>query len=102
MDESRIQTILDWPVPKNQKEVMSFLGFANFYRRFIESYAKVVHDLTDLQKRGGFAWHENHQKAFVDIKRCFQPGIILVHFDPSKSILVKTDASNFAYAAIML
>ena len=38
MDSSKIQTIQDWPEPRKVKDIQSFLGFANFYRRFISNY----------------------------------------------------------------
>ena len=37
MDLEKIKSILEWPVPKSLKEVQSFLGFANFYRKFINN-----------------------------------------------------------------
>jgi len=49
-DPEKIATIKDWPVPKDLKELQSFLGFANFYRRFIERYAKRAAPITELLK----------------------------------------------------
>jgi len=47
-----IKQIIDWEVPHNVKKVQSFLGFANFYRRFIKSYSKICTSLTDLTRKG--------------------------------------------------
>ena len=52
MSEEVIKQIIDWEVPRNVKEVQSFLGFANFYRRFIKSYSKICAPLTDLTRKG--------------------------------------------------
>jgi hypothetical protein len=53
MEASRITAIREWPAPKNNiREVQVFLGFANFYRRFIYRYSRVVKGLTDLLKTG--------------------------------------------------
>ena len=52
MSEEVIKQIIDWEVPRNVKEVQSFLGFANFYQRFIKSYSKICTPLTDLTKKG--------------------------------------------------
>jgi len=51
MSNDKVQTVLDWKVPKSLTEVQSFLGFANFYRRFIQDYSKVARPLTELTKK---------------------------------------------------
>ena len=51
MDQTKVKAILDWPEPKNVKGVRSFLGLANFYRRFIKDYAHVARLLHDLTKK---------------------------------------------------
>ena len=50
MEYNRITAIEDWPAPKNIKNVQVFLGFANFYRRFIKNYAKKSAPISDLLK----------------------------------------------------
>jgi hypothetical protein len=51
MSEKKVATIQDWTPPKKVKDVQSFLGFANFYRRFIEGFSKVCRPLTELTKK---------------------------------------------------
>ena len=51
MDPKKLAGISDWPVPKNLRQVRSFLGFGNFYRRFIEQFSHVVRPLTALTKK---------------------------------------------------
>ena len=46
MDPKKIASILDWPQPRNVRDIQSFLGFANFYRRFIFGYSEIVLPLT--------------------------------------------------------
>ena len=48
MDLGKLSAVLDWEEPRNVKDVQSFLGFANFYRRFINNYSRIVGPLTDL------------------------------------------------------
>jgi hypothetical protein len=48
MNEGKIQVILDWPEPRNVRDIQSFLNFANFYRRFITRYSDIVVPLTRL------------------------------------------------------
>ena len=51
MDDSKVKAIKEWPTPKMVRGVRSFLGLANFYRRFIEEYAQVARPLNDLTKK---------------------------------------------------
>jgi len=51
MDEEKLSEVLEWPVPTKVKQVQVFLGFANFYRRFIKNFAKISKPLSDLTKK---------------------------------------------------
>ena len=51
IDPSKVEAVLSWPMPNTVKEVQAFLGFANFYRRFIEGYSRVAKPLTELTKK---------------------------------------------------
>jgi len=51
MDENKVQAIRDWPVPRRMKNVQFFLGFANFYQRFIHNYSALTHPLTQLTQK---------------------------------------------------
>ena len=65
MDPAKVSAILDWPVPKSVKEVQSFLGFANFYRKFILHYSALATPLTTLTRKGvKFTWSEQADAAF--------------------------------------
>lgn len=48
MDKGMVSTVLDWPTLKKVKDIQAFLGFANFYRRFIGDFSKTVHPMTEL------------------------------------------------------
>ena len=65
MDPAKVSAILDWPIPKNVKEVQSYLGFANFYRKFIHDYSSLVFPLTSLtRKTARFYWTPKAEGAF--------------------------------------
>jgi hypothetical protein len=48
MDSTKVQAIEEWPLPKSLKEVQAFLGLTNYYRRFVEGYARLAEPLTNL------------------------------------------------------
>lgn len=92
--------MVEWPVLTNVKEVQSFLGFANFYRKFIEKYSKIAIPLTELTKKDQkFEWSAEAQKAFDELKKRFTSQPILLSFDPEKPITLETDASDGAIGA---
>jgi hypothetical protein len=98
MQDSKVQAVRDWPQPTNVKEVRGFLGFTNFYRRFIRAYSKIAAPLTDLTKGDGkdFQWKPSHQQAFETIKEAILKEPVLAMPDPDKPYEVETDASDFA------
>lgn len=72
MCEDKVQTIKDWPIPKNIKEVQSFLGFANFYRRFIGDYSRIAGPLTALTRKDQvFSWNPQTNDAFNELRSRF-------------------------------
>jgi hypothetical protein len=82
MDDSKVKAIRKWPTPKTVRGVRSFLGLANFYRRFIEGYAQVARPLNDLTKKTiSFAWKEAQQTAFDTLKSRFTTAPILAYQD---------------------
>ena len=102
MDPGKTDAIRKWPVPQNVKQVQSFLGFANFYCRFIDNYSGIVVPLTRLTRKDApFVWDENVQQAFEGLKAAFTTAPVLVHFQPARKTVVETDASDYAVAAIL-
>jgi hypothetical protein len=102
MDPSKVQTIQDWPEPRKIKDIQSFLGFANFYRRFISDYSKIVVPLTRLTRKG-VPWNfsDAARKSFEVLKSAFTSAPILTHWLPDKQMIIETDASNYALGAIL-
>jgi transposase InsO family protein len=106
MDPEKVSCVLGWEVPKTVTDVQCFLGFANFYRRFIKDYSKVVTPLTRMTKKEGgkyipFIWGPEQQAAFDLLKKAFTTAPVLRHFDYDREIIVETDASDYVSAGIL-
>lgn len=102
MDPSKVKTVVEWRQPTNVKDVRSFLGFANFYRRFIKDYSKVALPLTELTKKDRvFVWTSSANQAFVALKRAFTSFPILVHPNHEKPFFIEADASDFALGSVL-
>jgi hypothetical protein len=102
MDPKKLQSIESWPTPANLKELQSFLGTANYYRRFVKGYSKTATPLTKLaQKDQPFKWTEEQEDAFQGIKERMTSAPVLRMMDPQRPITVETDASDFAIGACM-
>ena len=102
MDPKKVDTVVNWPQPANVKDIQSFLGFANFYRRFIYGFSKLASPLTALTKKGTpFEWSDKCQAAFEALKKAFTSDKVLMHFDPDRQIVVETDASDYVSGGIL-
>ena len=104
MDESKVRTVVDWPQPESIRQIQVFLGFANFYRRFIRHYSRVVSPLTDLLKgvsKGRVELPPAAVDAFNRLKKEFTTAPILRHFDPTLPTVIETDASDAVVAAVL-
>jgi len=51
IEEVKVKAVLDWPVPKLVKNIQRFLGLANYYRRFVKGFAKIVRLLYELTRK---------------------------------------------------
>ena len=102
MDPAKIKVIQDWPEPRKVKDVQSFLGFANFYRRFIPRYSDIVVPLTRLtRKNTPWAFSDEARKAFSELKSAFSSAPLLSHWIPDAPVIVETDASDYTIAATL-
>ncbi|KAJ8279320.1 hypothetical protein COCON_G00063860 [Conger conger] len=101
-DPKKVQAVTNWPTSVSRKHLQRFLGFANFYRRFIWSYSQVVSPLTKLTSTAmPFHWGPEAEGAFTKIKRLFSSAPILVHPDPTRQFVVETDASDTGVGAVL-
>ena len=72
-DPEAVEAVLTWKAPKTETQLMSFLGFANYYREFIMGYADKIYPMQRLMRNKGknFTWTDEAQVSFENIKREF-------------------------------
>ena len=98
----RIQTVLNWPVSKSNKELCSFLRLTNFYRHFVRNYADIAAPLTDLtSSKVTFTWSHQHQEAFDSLCQALTSPPILDYPTHDDCFILTTDASDVGIGAIL-
>lgn len=102
MDPQKVTCITGWEPCNNIKDVQAFLGFSNFYRRFIKNFSRKVHPLVHLtQKNVKFEWNAACKKSFKTLKDVFTDTPILRHYDPKRETFVEADASDYVSAGVI-
>jgi len=102
MSNDKIKIIQDWLELKKVKNIQSFLGFTNFYRWFIFNYSDIVILLTCLTwKDIPWKFDSSCQDAFNSLKKAFTSAPILTHWISNAQLIMETDASDYALAAIL-
>src|SRR6201994_4573026 len=103
MDPIKLKGIKEWPRPQTTKNIRQFLGFCNFYRKFINNYAHIAQPLNKLMRKSTkFEWNEEAQKAFLLLKEQFLKQPILLMVDENQPFELECDASLFATGAVLL
>lgn len=101
--QSKIETVLNWPVPSNKTEVESFLGFVNYHRDFVPDFAKKASSLYELTgSNKTFNWSDNQQEAFETLKKSMITAPVLAYPNSYDTFILDTDASNLAVGAELL
>ncbi|KAL0937059.1 reverse transcriptase domain protein [Colletotrichum truncatum] len=100
MSPNKIKAVQEWPTPENPKDILSFLGFVNFYRKFLKDYSKTILPLTELTKKNApWEWTDKQQKAFQEVKDKVTSEPVIQIPNPEKPFELETDASNEAEGA---
>ncbi|KAG1935783.1 retrotransposable element [Pimephales promelas] len=102
MDPDKVKAVVNWPSPDSRKALLRFLGFANFYRRFIRNFSRLAAPLTALTSpRTTFRWSDAAEAAFAKLKGRFVSAPILITPDPSRQFVVEVDAPEVGVGAVL-
>ena len=110
MDEDKGETVRNWNREKktengwlnNLIDIQQFLGFCNYYRRFIPKYSEKAEPLTRLTKKDEpSVWEAEQQLAFETMVTAFTTVPALRHFDHEREVLIETDASDYVSAGVL-
>ena len=97
-----MSAVSDWPIPDSRKQLQRFLGFANFYRRFIRGYSMVAAPLMALTSlKVPFQWTSPADEAFRSLKGRFTSAPILQMPDPERQFVVEVDASDVGVGGVL-
>jgi len=101
MDPIKVQGVQDWPCPTMKRELQQFLGFVNYYRRFIRAFAQITHPLHRLTGKEQWHWGVEEEKAFQDLKRVISTAPVLIMPKDDAPFHVEVDSSNYATGAVL-
>lgn len=114
-EPQKIVAVKEWPVPTTVKELRTFLGFASYYRRFIDSFAKIagplhqlvnesLHELKTINKLSKpftAEWNIECQHAFDTLREKLTTAPVLGYADYTKPFIVETNATNDGLGAVL-
>ncbi|KXJ08290.1 Retrovirus-related Pol polyprotein from transposon 17.6 [Exaiptasia diaphana] len=101
--KEKVDAIRQAPPPSNVAELQSFIGSANFLRKFVSDFANIMHPLYQLLKKGTtWRWGSQEQSAFAQIKEAMCSDTVLRHYDPAAELILQCDASSIGIGAALL
>jgi len=100
--EEKVRAIKEAPAPSNISQLHSLLGLINYYSKFLPNLANTLAPLYSLlQKSKRWSWGPPQKTAFVEAKRQLTSQKLLVHFDPSKELVLSCDASPYGIGPVL-
>lgn len=102
-NDEHLQAIMEFPVPKNTKEVHCCVGLFSYFRKFVKDFSRIAKPLSQLTRKDAvFMWSDECMKAFEFLKLCLLTAPILCIFDPKKETELHTDASSKGFGAAIM
>ncbi|GJP33625.1 hypothetical protein CLOM_g18142 [Closterium sp. NIES-68] len=103
VNPKKIEAVRTWKTPENVKELQQFLGFANYYNRFVPQYAKIAAPLANLLKKNTpYKWEPKHQEAVEQLKQALTSAPVLILPDPERDYVIEADTSDQAMGAVLM
>lgn len=104
VDPKKVTAIEEWPRSETVTEVRSFIGMASYYRRFIKDFAHIAAPLNEVAKETvtKATLDGNSEADFQELKTKLTSAPVLQVYDPSRTIIIETDASQFAIGAALI
>ena len=102
LDPEKVKAIVNMPLPRNLKEIRTFLGMVNYYRRFVNGLSESVEPLTRLLKKGA-SWKVTPEmrNSVATCKRALCSAPVLAYPDFNKRFIVTTDATEVGIGAVL-
>jgi len=102
MQKEKVEGVLNWPAPRNVKEVQKFLGLTNYYRGFIKDFARIAALLHVLvKKEQKWKWEKEQEEAFGKLKAVFTMKPVLAILNIDKEMRVKADTLDYATGGVL-
>jgi len=104
MDPEKVKVMLDMPEPTTKTQLRRLLGLLNYYRQFIQDFAKIAQPLTDVtgkNKPESLLWTEEQQEAFVLLKHALCYDVVLKIFHLGQTVNLYCDSSDGAVGAVL-
>ncbi|VDI07885.1 Hypothetical predicted protein [Mytilus galloprovincialis] len=98
----KVEVMVKVPEPENMKELQSYLGLVNYYRKFIPDMSTVLQPLNELlAKKSKWNWNENCKKSFLKISQLLSSTKVLAHYDPNINVELAVDASPYGLGCVI-
>ena len=102
MDPIKVTGVYKWPILENRTDVQAFIGFVNFYCRFIQDFSTIAQPLFDLTRSDqAWNWSTKEQKAFECLKMAVTTALILTSPQDSEPFYIEADSSDFTSGAVL-
>ena len=100
--QEKIREIIEWPTPKNIKELKSFLGLCTYYHKFVKGFSQLTTPLTNLTKKGVFVWLREAHDTFEWMKQVMSKCSMLALPDFTQPFVLECDASRIGIGVVLM